>query len=76
MTQEIEHHNPAAGERMVRSHPAETIDHVMQMLFACSLTLFRASRTTEQNKDELILSAIQAVDESIRVLRGTAAALV
>ena len=51
------------------------LDHTLQMLFSCCLTLCRASRDAE-HKDELIHSAIENLDSSIRVLRGAAVALV
>jgi hypothetical protein len=55
--------------------PAEAIDRTLQMLFSCCLTLCRASRTSDADKSTLIDSAIESLDTSIRVLRGTAAAL-
>lgn len=54
--------------------PAESIDETLQMLFSCCLTLCRASRDAD-HEDELIHSAIEDLDTSIRVLRGAAAAL-
>jgi hypothetical protein len=57
------------------SDPTEAIDHTLQMLFSCCLMLCRASRDAE-HKDDLIHSAIESLDKSIRLLRGTAAALV
>jgi hypothetical protein len=75
MTERIEEHHPAVGAPGVPSDPAEAIDHAMQLLFSCCLSLYRASRTTQLKKDELINSAIEGLDASIRVLRGTAATL-
>ncbi len=51
---------------------AEAIDHTLQLLFSCCLTLCRASRDAD-HKDELIRSAIEELDTSIRLLRGTTA---
>jgi hypothetical protein len=67
---------PGLGDSAMDADPVEAIDRAMQMLFSCCLTLCRASRTTETEKDSLIDSAIEGLDESIRVLRGTAAALI
>ena len=76
MTRGVEPHESAVGDGGAFSDQAEAIDRAMQMLFSCCLSLCRASRTTEQHKDELIDSAIAGLDESIRLLRGTAASLV
>ena len=61
-------------EPQVPTDPTEAIERAMQMLFSCSLMLCRASRN-EESKEDLIYSAIEGLDESIRVLRGTASAL-